>query len=793
MRKTRFTIILTQFKRTHLSLAFSLLLIALLGLVQPQDTSAAASSVDTENFDPMNVDVMRTFTDAAQLMQIARAQGKVRVIVGIEAHALQTPITMTVANPMTRPAVGISDAQRVEMVAAAQNQVLMGLRGTQYTLHRQYKYIPYLAITVDTVGLSRLQTDRNVTYIGTDALEIGTLDHTPEIVGFAGAGGVWEMGYHGEGQVVVSMDTGVDNDHPAFAGQIIAEACFGSYGITSSYIALPWCANGATSSTTADSGDNCDPTYANCGHGTYVAGVLMSVDPVYKGIVTAAKMIAVQVFSRHEGQACIDSFDGNPKCTMSFISDQVAGFDYIYGLRNIYNIAAINISMGGYRYYSQATCDLEQAPRKAAIDLLRSVNIPTVGTAGNKSWSDSTTAPGCISSVIQISATNDSDNIATFANTAPWVDIVGPGAFVKTPNAGTTGFVDNNGTSLAAPLVTGTFAVMRQAVPGVSIEEMERAIKQTGKPILDKRNGLTFPRLQANAALQYLIDSQPTPTPTPSLTPSQTPTNTATSTSTFTPTFTETATATETATVTFTPSDTFTPTFTDTLTETPTLIFTDTPSYTPTSTDTDVPIFTETATETGVATELPTLTPTTVTDIELLINGDFELDTDSNLVPDDWLADFLTNDRLKCVPGSLSIAGDLCDWVFRGGGDGFLPENAVLQQKVKLNSLPVPPTSSDFFLLSAVTKGKPAATEVTLKVVVKYVEPIIPRDVIVISLSPSPDFTFTEAPIVLNGTVRWVKVLLVNNSPAGKFWVDNLSLRWIAGSGASSSGVIPLP
>jgi hypothetical protein len=57
---------------------------------------------------------------------------------------------------------------------------------------------------------------------------------------------------------------------------------------------------------------------------------------------------------------------------------------------------------------------------------------------------------------------------------------------------------------MAAPHVAGAFAVMRSAVPEASLGKMLRALRQTGRRVVDQRNGIAVPRIQLDAAIKYL-------------------------------------------------------------------------------------------------------------------------------------------------------------------------------------------------------------------------------------------------------------------------------------------------
>jgi hypothetical protein len=60
---------------------------------------------------------------------------------------------------------------------------------------------------------------------------------------------------------------------------------------------------------------------------------------------------------------------------------------------------------------------------------------------------------------------------------------------------------------MAAPHVTGAWALMKQAVPSASVTDVLNAFVSTGAPIFDTRNGITKPRINLPAAINALVTS----------------------------------------------------------------------------------------------------------------------------------------------------------------------------------------------------------------------------------------------------------------------------------------------
>lgn len=416
-----------------------------------------------------------------ELMERANAEGTVRVIVGLQ-------MDFTPEGSLSQAG---GQAQRAS-IAAAQNAVIASLEPTNPRVMARYRHIPFLALEVDPAGLQTLVSSPTVGTIEEDRAEPVIMSSSNSVIGTPAA---WAAGYDGSGQVVAVLDTGVDKTHPFFAtggNKVVSEACYSSNTSSSTSV----CPGGVEESTAVGSGVNCNSSIAGCSHGTHVAGSAVGNDssgPHY-GVGRGANVIAIQVFSNFSGEA------------LAWVSDQVKALERVYELRDTFNIAAVNMSLGGGRYFSEASCDAAQASRKAAIDNLRTAGIATVIASGNDGFKDSMGTPACISTAVSVGATTDGDSVASFSNVASFLDLYAPGVSITSsvPGGGTGTW---NGTSMATPHVAGAFALLRQAAPGASVDEIVDALKSTGTPVDDLRAGGTvmdIPRINVDDALDQL-------------------------------------------------------------------------------------------------------------------------------------------------------------------------------------------------------------------------------------------------------------------------------------------------
>ncbi len=264
-----------------------------------------------------------------------------------------------------------------------------------------------------------------------------------------GAPTAWADGYDGKGVTVAVLDTGIDPNHPDVAGQIVGTKNF------------------STSATTADKN----------GHGTHVASTVAGLGTASggkrKGVAPGARLLIGKVLN--------DSGAGA-------YSAIIAGMEW-----GAANAKVVSMSLGGD--YSDGTDPLSQAVNNltastgALFVIAAGNNGPATGTIGT---------PGAADAALTVGAVDKSDALANFSSRGPrWLDyavkpeITAPGVAIVAARAEGTlsgNAVDEHharlsGTSMATPHVAGAAAILAQAHPDWTAEQLKAGLTATAHTV----------------------------------------------------------------------------------------------------------------------------------------------------------------------------------------------------------------------------------------------------------------------------------------------------------------------
>ena len=138
-------------------------------------------------------------------------------------------------------------------------------------------------------------------------------------------------------------------------------------------------------------------------------------------------------------------------------------------------------------------------------------------------------SPGCARWVITIGAVDDNDKVTNFSSRGPTSDgrvkpdVVFPGAgIVAAQAAGTSlgpvvapGYVRLSGTSMATPHATGTVALLLQAYPQLTPNQVKWVLLTTALELGENPNAQGSGRGDVWAAYQKLVNEVPPDLPEP--------------------------------------------------------------------------------------------------------------------------------------------------------------------------------------------------------------------------------------------------------------------------------------
>jgi len=231
----------------------------------------------------------------------------------------------------------------------------------------------------------------------------------------------WAWGTsRGAGVAVAVIDSGIDKDHPDLAANLAGGINFVSKNWRKPADPTDW-----------------DDAY---GHGTHVAGIIAAADNEIGvvGVAPEAAIYAVRVLG---------------KTGSGYVSDVIAGIQW--AVDNGMDVA--NMSLGS---------DYHVESLLVACDAAAAAGVILVAAAGNDGAA--VDYPAAYGSVIAVAATDAADGCPSWSSVGSAVEIAAPGVAVpSTWKDG--GYAVASGTSMAAPHVAGTLALLLSAGLGVDM------------------------------------------------------------------------------------------------------------------------------------------------------------------------------------------------------------------------------------------------------------------------------------------------------------------------------------
>lgn len=306
-----------------------------------------------------------------------------------------------------------------------------------------------------------------------DGQAYATLDQSTKQVN---ATQTWAKGLTGAGTKVAVLDTGADAEHPDLQGRIVDSRDFtGSKG-------------GALSDVH--------------GHGTHTASTVggsgAASDGAKKGVAPETSLLIGKVLGDNGG---------------GYDSGIIAGMEWAVAQ----GADVVSMSLGSG--VSDGKCD--DPLSSAAQELATTTSTLFVIAAGNTGSANNTvTAPSCAPAVLTVGAVDRQDSPAWFSSRGPTAsfhtlkpEISAPGVAISAARSGGRGanaYASMSGTSMATPHVAGAAAVVKQAHPTWTGQQLKAALvsaAQSDVPGDVRAEGAG--RLDVIAAVEHPVTSMP--------------------------------------------------------------------------------------------------------------------------------------------------------------------------------------------------------------------------------------------------------------------------------------------
>ena len=282
----------------------------------------------------------------------------------------------------------------------------------------------------------------------------------------------------GGGVRVAVIDSGVDLGHPEFAGRIVASKNYVTPG---------------------------QPAQDDNGHGTHVAGIIAAGQNNGVGVTGVAPDVQLDI------RRVLSNGPGGLTGSMDNLADA------IFEAAND-GAKVINLSVES---------PISSTALSTAINLAASRGALMVAAAGNNGagvqW------PAAYANVMAVAATDRFDRQAPYSNQGPEIEIAAPGGLVQAstipqindPILSTwavntfcnqayqsqSSYCSSTGTSMAAPFVSGTAALIRSLRPDLSPAQVRQILRETAVPLSDGAQKVGSGRVDARTALRRAVIS----------------------------------------------------------------------------------------------------------------------------------------------------------------------------------------------------------------------------------------------------------------------------------------------
>lgn len=367
--------------------------------------------------------------------------------------------------------------------------------------------------------IMQLASFEEVTYIDLDAPRFRIVDGTTVVeenaprsvdgvewgVRAINAPAMWALGYTGRNMLMLSIDTGVNPEHPAI-----------STNYAGNYFPQSQCWYGMRHEYPRDNASSC--------HGTHTTGTAMGLDRATHdtiGIAYNAKWIACDPVASTESELLtVSQFFTVYQWVLNPDGDENTTNDVPRVINNSW----------GYDYEMATEFGACSLPENSIVETLEAAGICSPFSAGNEGPGVSTTGyPAMLAynivNPMAVAAVNSNSVVASFSSRGPTPcvdeesslkikpEVSAPGVNVRSC-VGMDGYNSLQGTSMACPHVSGALLLLAEAFPMASARELKEALYYSAIDLGDAGEDNTYGMgmIDVMAAYNYLSNTY-TPTP----------------------------------------------------------------------------------------------------------------------------------------------------------------------------------------------------------------------------------------------------------------------------------------
>jgi minor extracellular protease Epr len=307
---------------------------------------------------------------------------------------------------------GVSEEEMTEAVEEAGGQ-----------MEEEYEEVAVASAKITASAAEELLADPAIAHIEEDIIVKLSAQMEDWGIGSSKIPTAWNAGFTGKGVKISVIDSGISPHE--------------DLRIAGGYSAVDY--------TTSYSDDQ--------GHGTHVAGIIGARHNSFgvRGVAYDAELYAVKAFDEN-GQA--------------YLSDMIEGIDW--SVAN--GIDIINLSAG---------TQTDSFALRSSVDKAYAAGLLVVAAAGNDGndlgTGDTVDFPARYPSAISVGAVDRNSARALFSSTGSTVEVTAPGVNIAStyPN---NQYVYMSGTSMATPYVAGNLALMKQAYPQLTNEQLRQVL-----------------------------------------------------------------------------------------------------------------------------------------------------------------------------------------------------------------------------------------------------------------------------------------------------------------------------